>query len=251
MDPLRLRALLQSVREGQRGVEDALDDLRDLPFRDLEFARVDGHRALRLGLPEVVFGEGKDSDRIIAIVEALQEGGETVLVTRINADKAEKVRAAHPNLCWHPEARILASPFPPPWAGMGSIAVVAAGTSDRPVAEEAAVTAQVFGHLVDRINDVGVAGIHRLFAVLPRLREARVIIAVAGMEGALPGVLAGLLPRPILAVPTSVGYGASFGGVSALLTMLNACAPGVSVVNIDNGFGAAWQAALILRGGMS
>ncbi len=211
-------------------------------------ATLDTTRALRTGLPEVIFGEGKTAAQVTGIVSALKEAGQTVLVTRLAPDKAATVLEHHPHATYHPTARILVQ-RESPWEelGQGEILVVSAGTSDQSVADEAALVAEHFGNRIQRLNDVGVAGIHRILRQAQVLREARVIIVVAGMEGALASVVAGLTDRPVIAVPTSVGYGAAFGGIAALLGMLNSCAPGVSVVNIDNGFGAAYQATLINR----
>ena len=246
MHPDAVRALLEEVAKGQRSVDTALEDLADLPFRDLGFAQVDHHRRLRRGVPEVVFGEGKTAAQIAALLVELGRGGGPVLATRVDAAKAEGVRALLPDARYHAEPRALVlGDEPAPDRGRGTILVVCAGTSDLPVADEAALTARLFGHRVERIADVGVAGLHRLLAVRARLAEAAVIVVVAGMEGALPSVVAGLVGKPVIAVPTSVGYGASFGGVAALLAMLNSCASGVTVVNIDNGFGAGFAAALM------
>ncbi len=211
--------------------------------KDLDYATVDTEREARTGVAEVVFGQGKSTQQITGILERLTEAGQDTIVTRLDPDKAEGL----PGL-YHPVARVLVHAINP-WTdrGRGEILVICAGTSDLPVAEEAAVVAEALGNRVRRITDVGVAGIHRLLRHTESLREARVLVVVAGMEGALPSVVAGLTDRPVIAVPTSVGYGASFGGVAALLGMLNSCASGVSVVNIDNGFGAAYQATLINR----
>lgn len=248
MHPDRLRDILAAVQVGTLGPDAALEELKRLPFDDLGFAKIDHHRALRTGLPEVVFGEGKTAAQIVGIVRSLQAGSHNVLVTRLDAEKAAAVCAAVPGLSYDAEARLatlVATPLRE--AGRGPIAVVAAGTSDLPVAREAAVTAELLGNRVERIDDVGVSGIHRLFAFRDALRRASVLVVVAGMEGALPSVVAGLVDRPVIAVPTSVGYGASFGGLAALLAMLNSCAAGVTVVNIDNGFGAGVAASLINR----
>lgn len=247
MDPARLRRLLEDVREGTVPVEGALERLAQLPYEDLGHTRLDHHRALRQGIPEIVFGEGKSAAQIAEIVEALLRQGPRAVVTRIDVDTAAAVSEVVPRTTYHPEARMLVVDLEPLDA-VGGVAVVSAGTTDRSVAEEAAVTAAVMGNEVVRFPDVGVAGLHRLLDCLPALREARVIVVVAGMEGALPSVVAGLVAVPVIAVPTSVGYGASFKGIAALLTMLNSCAPGVSVVNIDNGFGAGVQAGMINRG---
>ncbi len=245
MDRTLLETLLNEVREGRIGTNEALERLRDLPFEDLGFAKLDHHRALRTGMPEVIFASGKTTAQVTAIFERMAKAGGNVLATRMTAEMAAAVRAHEPRAEYHETARAVTltqSPAPP---GKGSIAVVCAGTSDLPVAEEAAVTARLMGNTVELIADVGVAGIHRLLAQREGLQAARVLIVCAGMEGALPTVVAGLVNAPVLAVPTSVGYGASFGGVAALLGMLNTCSPNVSVVNIDNGFGAACIASLI------
>ncbi len=248
MNREQLRLLLEDVRSGRTGVDRALDRLRTLPYEDLGFARIDHHRALRKGFPEVILGQGKPPARIAAILRRMKSGN--VLVTRVDPEAARKVRRVIPGLRYDPDARtlvLLREKIQP--QGRAPIAIVAAGTSDIPVAEEAAVTATLLGNQVDRVYDVGVAGIHRLFGELERISRAGVIIVVAGMEGALPGVVGGLVDRPVIAVPTSVGYGASFGGIAALLAMLNACASGITVVNIDNGFGAGFAAALMNRKG--
>jgi pyridinium-3,5-biscarboxylic acid mononucleotide synthase len=244
----QLGTLLAEVAAGRLAPDAALDRLRHLPFEDLTFARVDHHRALRQGQPEVVFCEGKTPEQVVAICERLAAMSGGFLGTRCGEAHAAAVRRAFPDAVWSPLARTVhllpegRSAAPP---DAGTILVVSAGTSDLPVAEEAAVVAEVFGHRVERLVDVGVAGIHRLLASNDRLRQADVIIVVAGMEGALPSVVGGLVPVPVIAVPTSVGYGASFGGLAALLGMLNSCAAGVTVVNIDNGFGAAAAASRI------
>ncbi len=249
MDRNALQALLEQVASGDAAVDDALARLTDLPFADIDGARVDTHRVLRLGLPEVVYGEGKTPDQIARIVLRQRAAGQSVLVTRAAAAAAEAVLAVVPDADWHPLARCLvAHPEGHQDAeGSGHILVICAGTSDLPVAREALITAQVFGNRAELLADVGVAGLHRILAERGRLHEAKVIIVVAGMEGALPSVVGGLTARPTIAVPTSVGYGAAFGGLAALLGMLNSCAAGVTVVNIDNGFGAAWAATLINR----
>lgn len=244
MDRDRIKALLEAVRRGDLSVDDALARLRDLPYADLSFAKVDLHRSLRGGAPEAVFCHGKTPEQVVAILARLAQQHDNVLATRAPEEVVRAVAAAGLRARYHAEARILVV-NPKPVEGVGLIAVVSAGTSDILVAEEAAVTAEVLGNRVERIYDCGVAGLHRLLDHHHLLTEAHVIIAVAGMEGALPSVIGGLVDRPVIAVPTSVGYGASFGGIAALLTMLNSCAPGVSVVNIDNGYGAAHQANLI------
>jgi NCAIR mutase (PurE)-related protein len=248
MNPDRLRELLARVGAGELSAEDALQQLKRLPFEDLGFAKVDHHRSLRTGIPEVIFGEGKTAEQIIDITRSLTDGAHNVLVTRLDAAKAERLRAAFPGITYSSHARVATLiRAQPPVSGRGLIAVVAAGTSDLPVAEEAALTAELMGNRVERIIDVGISGIHRLFAHRDTLDAAAVLIVVAGMEGALPSVVAGLVDKPVIAVPTSIGYGASFGGLAALLAMLNSCAAGVTVVNIDNGFGAGVAASLINR----
>jgi NCAIR mutase (PurE)-related protein len=244
----RLRELLVRVGAGEITADDALLKLKRLPFEDLGFAKVDHHRSLRTGIPEVIFGEGKTAEQIIDITRSLSDGAHNVLVTRLDAVKAERLRNAFPDITYSPHARVATLIHTPlPAGGRGLIAVVAAGTSDLPVAEEASLTAELMGNRVTRITDVGISGIHRLFAHHDTLDEAAVLIVVAGMEGALPSVVAGLVDKPVIAVPTSIGYGASFGGLAALLAMLNSCAAGVTVVNIDNGFGAGVAAGLINR----
>jgi NCAIR mutase (PurE)-related protein len=247
MDPRDVAALMRAVRDGRVSPEQATDRLKSLPFEDLGFAKVDHHRALRRGFPEVVFGAGKSPEQIVGIAEKIAGRGQNLLVTRTTADVYQLLAARHPTARWHAtasSASILNSPAP---ALPGSVAVVCAGTSDVPVAEEAAVTAEFHGAQVDRIYDVGVAGLHRLLDRAEAIRRARVVVVAAGMEGALPSVVGGLVEAPVIAVPTSVGYGASFNGLAALLAMLNSCASGVAVVNIDNGFGAGYMACSILR----
>lgn len=247
----RVRRVLEEVARGSLAVEDGLAQLRRSPataFVDTAGARVDTHRALRHGLPEVVFGLGKSASQIAEVVEVLQEAGQTVLVTRVEATVVAELERRCPGGDYDASARTLwFGPREVPVVGQGSIAVVSAGTSDAFVADEAAVVARRFGNKVEVLRDVGVAGIHRLLASEETLRTARVLIVVAGMEGALPSVVGGLVDKPVIAVPTSIGYGASFGGVAALLGMLNSCASNVTVVNIDNGFGAAYVATLINR----
>jgi pyridinium-3,5-biscarboxylic acid mononucleotide synthase len=244
MDRQALRALLEEVACGRTLPDEALARLRDLPVRDLGFARVDLHRGLRHGAPEAVFCPGKTPEQVVAILRRLAEHHDNVLATR--AEPAAMAAIAESGLAHrlHPDARI-AVVNPRPLEGRGLIAVVSAGTADLPVAEEAALVAEALGNRVERVIDCGVAGLHRLVPQLGLLHEASAIVVVAGMEGALPSVVGGLVDRPVIAVPTSVGYGASFGGLAALLAMLNSCAPGVSVVNIDNGYGAAVQASQI------
>ncbi len=229
---------------GSVSVEAALSDLRDLPYEDLDFAKVDHHRGLRDALPEVILGQGKTPDQIAAIGAAMVAKSGRLLCTRIDREGFRALQAAVPDAEYHEAARVaLVDREPRPL--LPGVIVLCAGTSDLPVAQEAVLTARMTGSDAVLVSDVGVAGIHRLFDQLPRLREANVIVAVAGMEGALPSVLAGLVAVPIIAVPTSIGYGASFGGLAPLLSMLNSCAAGVSVVNIDNGFGGGYMAGLI------
>jgi pyridinium-3,5-biscarboxylic acid mononucleotide synthase len=248
MDPARLSELLQNVRSGRLSIVKAMARLRQLPFEDLGFAKVDHHRGVRQGFPEVVLGEGKEPKQIAAIVRAMQRKRSNILVTRLARDKMAQVMKTVRGLKYHAAARAATwSARPVPILGKGAVLVVCAGTSDIPVAEEAAVTATMMGNRVERLFDVGVAGIHRLLDNRPKLDSAAVLIVVAGMEGALPSVVAGLIDKPVIAVPTSVGYGASFHGIAALLGMLNSCAAGVTVVNIDNGFGAGFAASLINR----
>ena len=243
----QLEALLADVAGGRLAPGAALERLRHLPFEDLPFARIDHHRALRQGFPEVVFCEGKTTDQVVAICERLAAATGSFLGTRASEALASRLQKIFPTMVWHSLARIVHLAGERPSRGEGTILVVSAGTSDLPVAEEAAVTAEVFGHPVERLIDVGVAGLHRLLAATGQIESARVIIVVAGMEGALPSVVGGLVGVPVIAVPTSVGYGASFGGLAALLGMLNSCAAGVTVVNIDNGFGAAAAASRICQ----
>jgi NCAIR mutase (PurE)-related protein len=245
MDESFLRELLNSVREGRIGIEDALESLQKLPFVDLGFAKIDTHRSLRKGFPEVVYCEGKQVEQVVAILQRLAQGSGPVLATRASPAVAAAVQAAVPEMRYHELARVLVYEPQPLPRHRGAILVISAGTSDLPVAEEAAITAEVMGNIVERLYDVGVAGLHRLLAHFERIQNATVLIVVAGMEGALPSVVGGLVKRPVIAVPTSVGYGASFGGLAALLGMLNTCASGVTVVNIDNGFGAGYAASLI------
>ncbi len=247
MDPDKLRELLEQVRSGETDVARAIERLKQLPYSDLGYARVDHHRALRLGMPEVVLGESKTPDQIAGIAGRLIEAGQNVLVTRLSAEKAEAVRQLVPALSYAEMARVLTYEHEPlvPRAG-NPVAVVTAGTSDIAVAEEAVETLRMARIPTVRVFDVGVAGIHRMFGSLDELSRAPVVIVVAGMEGALPSVVGGLVGAPIVAVPTSVGYGAAFGGITALFGMLTGCASGVTVVNIDNGFGAAMAAVRML-----
>ena len=245
MDPLQIEALLNAVREGHTPVGEALDRLRNLPYEDMGFAKLDHHRALRTGMPETIFAEGKTIDQVAAIFARMAKAGGNVLATRASRAVYEAVVAAEPRAEFHAIARAITLTQAAANPGKGTIGVVCAGTSDLPVAEEAVVTARLMGNTVELIADVGVAGIHRLLAQKDALKSARVLIVCAGMEGALPTVVGGLVNAPVIAVPTSVGYGASLGGIAALLGMLNSCSPNISVVNIDNGFGAACIASLI------
>lgn len=247
MDPLALRALLDDVAQGRLAPADALERLRGYPFDDLGDLKLDPHRPLRTGFPETIFGAGKALDQILRAAGSLAGRGLPVLVTRLDPAHAEALRAQFPDGRWHPAGRIFELPPPAPPRETGHVVVVTAGTSDLPVAEEAAVTARAFGARVEMIQDAGVAGIHRLLAHRAALAAARVVVVVAGMEGALPSVVGGLVPGVVIAVPTSVGYGASFQGLAALLAMLNSCAAGVLVCNIDNGHGAGVAAARINR----
>jgi pyridinium-3,5-biscarboxylic acid mononucleotide synthase len=248
MDPDRIVELLTQVRQGKVSVGAAVARLRHLPFEDLGFAKIDHHRALRRGFPEVILGEGKEPHEIAAIVRALRRRKTNVLVTRLSAQKMALVKKLISGLKYHVTARAatwIGQPIK--ITGKGAVLVVCAGTSDIAVAEEAVLTAMMMGNRVEKLFDVGVAGIHRLLENREQLAAASVVIVIAGMEGALPSVVAGLIDKPVIAVPTSVGYGTSFNGVAALLGMLNSCASGVTVVNIDNGFGAGFAASLINR----
>jgi NCAIR mutase (PurE)-related protein len=249
MTNLELQRLLDAVRSGETSTADAAGRLaavlRAAPFTDLGFARVDTHREVRQGFPEVILGLGKSPTQIAAIAEHIVARGQALLVTRAEPAAFDAVRVVVPAAIYHPDARAITYPQGEIPKGRGTVLIVCAGTSDLAVAEEAAVTAEIMGNDVERLYDVGVAGLHRLLSEQPRLQSASVVVVVAGMEGALPSVVAGLVKVPVIAVPTSVGYGASFGGVAALLGMLNSCSNGVAVVNIDNGFGGACMASLI------
>jgi NCAIR mutase (PurE)-related protein len=247
VDPRQLATLLAAVQSGDCSIDEALARLRTLPFEDLGFAKIDHHRTLRNGFPEVILGQGKTAAQIVAVAERMVAAGSSVLVTRLDPAPADALVKAVAGFTYHPVARIAERRAVAPADGSGTCLVVSAGTADLPVAEEAAISAEVMGVAVERLYDVGVAGIHRLLERRDRLWDAAVLIVVAGMEGALPSVVGGLVDRPVIAVPTSVGYGTSLGGLAALLGMLNTCAAGVVVVNIDNGFGAAAAAARILR----
>ncbi|MFQ5878670.1 MAG: nickel pincer cofactor biosynthesis protein LarB [Dehalococcoidia bacterium] len=244
MDDTSLRELLSALQAGAVSIDDALEKLRRLPYEDLGFAQIDHHRALRKGFPEVVLGQGKTAEQIIAIALRLLEQGDRLLVARADAACYDEIKEHLPDAVYHAAARAITVDRRPRPLRPG-VAVVCAGTADVPVAEEAAVTAELMGSQAQRLYDVGVAGIHRLLGRLDVLSAARAIVVAAGMEGALPSVVAGLVAAPVIAVPTSVGYGASFQGLAPLLTMLNSCAAGVAVVNIDNGFGAGYLAAVI------
>lgn len=258
MDREKLENLLKRVKAGKLGIPEAMQEMKFLPYQDLGFARLDHHRGIRQGVAEVVFGEGKSVNQIVEIAKQIKLSGGKVLVTRVDKEKAGKIRKLHRELEYYPQARILSSPKPGKTGKAGKkkpapasgrkenfVLVICAGTSDIPVAEEAAVTAEILGSQVERLYDVGVAGVHRLLNEKDKLGNARVIVVVAGMEGALASLVGGLVDQPVIAVPTSTGYGANFKGLAALLSMLNSCAAGVAVVNIDNGFGAGFLATRI------
>jgi NCAIR mutase (PurE)-related protein len=247
MNQDNLRRLLTDVRDGKTDIQDALGQLKDFTLKDLGYATVDTHREIRTGYPEVIFGQGKTPEQVAGIIQFMLTRENNILATRITAEMFDKVREICPDAQYNPTARTITIrkkdiPVPPTY-----ISIITAGTSDLPVAEEAAVTAEIFGSRVERVIDVGVAGIHRLYNKLTVIRNAKVNVVVAGMEGALPSIVGGLVDKPVIAVPTSVGYGANFGGLSALLGMLTSCASGTSVVNIDNGFGAGFLASMINR----
>ena len=247
MDANTLRALLRDLQRGDVEVEQVVRRIRLAPYEDLDFAKVDAQRQLRVGFPEVIYCPGKAPAHVVRIAEELLAQEQTVLATRATPDLFAAVRARIPRAEYHEDARAIVVRRDEQPPGQGRVAVVAAGTADLPVAAEAALTAELMGCSVDRLTDVGVAGLHRLLLNLETVQLASAVVAVAGMEGALPSVLAGLIECPVIAVPTSVGYGASLGGVAPLLTMLNSCAPGLAVVNIDNGFGAGYMAGMISR----
>ncbi len=249
MDRKRLKALLEKVRAGKTGVNEALDVLRSLPYEELEHAMVDHHRMLRVGLPEVVYGESKTAGQIIDISRLIAARGIPLLVTRVDEEKGRRTAEALPGAVHDPISRTVRLPAPGRHRPRGLVVVVTAGTSDIPMAREAAVTLELMGERVEPVYDVGVAGLHRLLDKVPLFQKARAIVVAAGMEGALASIIGGFAGCPVVALPTSVGYGASFGGVAALLGMLTSCAPGVTVVNIDNGFGAGVAAGLINRRG--
>jgi NCAIR mutase (PurE)-related protein len=247
MDQEQLRALLEQVKEGGVAIDKAIDRLQHMPFEDLGFAKLDHHRTLRHGMPEVIFGQNKTPEHIVGIAEKLLERSPNLLATRVSQEAADLVCSRILDAEYFPLARVLRVWRDRKIQGKGKIAVVCAGTADLPVAEECRLTLEVMGNEVDAIADVGVAGIHRLLANLERLRQCRVVIAVAGMEGTLPTAIGGLVSAPVIGVPTSVGYGSHFHGLAPLLSMLNSCASNVTVVNIDNGFGAGYSASLINR----
>jgi len=248
MNPRKLEDLLKKVKLGKTSVDEAIAQLKSLPFEDLGYARIDHHRSLRKGFPEVIWGEGKSPNQILSIMKEMKRKGQNVLITRLDEKKAKDIQKAFRKCRYYSQSKVLTYLIHPVRSeGKGTILVITAGTTDIPVAEEAVITAQFMGNHVETLYDVGVAGIHRLLSERERLEGARVLIVVAGMEGALPSVVGGLVDRPVIAVPTSVGYGTSFGGITALLAMLNSCASGVAVVNIDNGFGAGYMASLMNR----
>ena len=248
MRPEDIKKVLERVKRQTISIDTALFQLKSLPFEDIGFATLDHHRSLRKGFPEVIWGADKTASQIITIVKKMLSKKHAILVTRVDARKAAQIKRTLPALTYHPTSRLLtAAPGRPLRQGKGTIMVVSAGTSDIPVAEEALITASIMGNPVDHLYDVGVAGIHRLMEKKEKLFSASVLIVVAGMEGALPSVIGGLVEKPVIAVPTSTGYGTGFGGIAALLSMLNSCASGIAVVNIDNGFGAGYIASLINR----
>jgi pyridinium-3,5-biscarboxylic acid mononucleotide synthase len=246
-----LRKLLEDIYQHRTSPDEGMQLLRHLPYEDLGFAQVDHHRGLRQGFPEVVFCQGKAVEQVCQIVQRIRATGSDVLATRASQEVFMAVQVRFPEAVYHPQARVIVLQSTPRGRTQGIVLVMSAGTSDLAVAEEAALCAELFGNAVERLYDVGVAGIHRLTANLERVHAAAVLIVAAGMEGALPSVVAGMTDKPVIAVPTSVGYGTAFGGVAALLGMLNSCASGVTVVNIDNGFGAAFAATLINRVGIA
>ena len=247
MDQKKLENLLREIKEGKRSIEDAMEELQSFSFRDLGYAKIDFHRELRRGYPEIVYASGKTVEQLQGIVKAMLESDNNIIITRAGEEKYEAVRSLAPDAVYYKEARIISISRKKPDMPETYISVITAGTSDIPVAEEAAVTAGLLGNRVKRMYDVGVAGIHRLTAGLDEIRKSRVVIVIAGMEGALASIVAGLVNIPVVAVPTSVGYGANLQGLSALLAMLTSCSGGVAVVNIDNGFGAGYYASMINR----
>ncbi|MDH4128229.1 MAG: nickel pincer cofactor biosynthesis protein LarB [Spirochaetota bacterium] len=248
MDESRLRQLLNDIKTDKIPIENAISLLKSLPYEDFGYAKVDHHRSLRKGFPEVIYCEGKQDDQIIGIVKALREKKSNILATRIRKETANKLKTLDSNFIYNELGRVCTLESNPIEKCLGKIIIMSAGTSDLPIVEEAFTTANILGNRVEKVIDVGVAGIHRLLDKISLLEEASVIIVIAGMEGALASVVAGLIDKPIIAVPTSIGYGANFGGLSALLGMLNSCAPTVLTVNIDNGFGAAYAASVINKG---
>ena len=245
MTEMDIKKILNAIKDNELSVDDAVDNLKELPFKDLGFAMIDNHREIRVGYPEVIYGGGKTSEQIREIIKFMLTKKSNILATRVGDDVYDAVKDLHPELKYNKEGRTITLELNPIEKTEDYIVIVSAGTSDISVVEEAKETALILGNKVKVINDVGVAGIHRLFARLDEIRKAKVIIVAAGMEGALASVIGGLVDKPIIAVPTSVGYGASLNGMAALLSMLNSCASGVSVVNIDNGFGAAYNASII------
>ncbi len=248
MNIKKIESLLKKVSKGSLSVDVAMEKLKALPYEDMGFATLDSHRHIRQGFPEVIMGEGKSAEQIISIMDKMIQNGDNVLATRVSGDKFKKIKNRLPDAVYHDKpASVVYLTHKIDKKGKGVILVVSAGTSDIPVAEEACITCEMMGNDVERMYDVGVAGIHRVFNQRDKLLSARVIVVVAGMEGALPSVIGGIVDKPIIAVPTSIGYGAHLNGFTALLAMLNSCAAGVSVVNIDNGFGAGYAASLINR----
>jgi len=248
MTPDKIRNILEAVQQGKQDVDAAFEQLKDLPFTDMGFAKIDNHRQLRTGYPEVIFCSGKTIEQSVEIIRLMYSRNSNILATRVQEALWQRIKDLYPEAEYNAAARTIAIRRNTISETATYISIVTAGTADIPVAEEAAVTAELFGNKVERVYDVGVAGIHRLYSRIDLIRGGRVIVAVAGMEGALPSVLGGLVDKPVIAVPTSIGYGANFNGLSALLTMLNSCAAGISVVNIDNGFGAGYLASLINKG---
>jgi pyridinium-3,5-biscarboxylic acid mononucleotide synthase len=247
MNPNNLNQLLADVRDGKLDINSAMEQLKDLSSKELGYATIDNHRELRTGYPEVIFGQGKTPDQVTGIIQYMLTRDNNILATRVTEEMYAKVREICSDAVYNPTARTISIKRKEVTIPSTYIAIVTAGTSDLPVAEEAAVTAEIFGNHVERIVDVGVAGIHRLYNKIDIIRKSRVNVVVAGMEGALPSIVGGLVDKPVIAVPTSIGYGANFGGLSALLGMLTSCASGISVVNIDNGFGAGYLASMINR----
>ena len=248
LDQERLNRLLHAVAEGKTSIQEASDLIKQLPFEDIDFAHIDHHRSLRKGFPEVIFGQGKTAPQVIGIMEKMLPQESVILVTRVDPEKAQQIISRFPDAAYDPEAGMIClGKKKRASKGRGNILVISAGTSDIPVAKEAHLTAEAMGNRVESIYDVGVAGIHRLFAHRDLMEKAAVLIVVAGMEGALPSVVAGMVCRPVIAVPTSIGYGTSLGGLTALFAMLNSCSSNVAVVNIDNGFGAGYMASIINR----